>query len=164
MIMAVSSDAHGAGERMNALLDTLPPIDVFCFLGDMDKDAEHLSYGLREKQPKAAFLAVAGNNDPFSQRPKSIEMTFEGVKTLLTHGHLFRNVRQSQRPMALQAEKMGCALVLYGHTHRAKDTCLDGVRLVNPGALMQGHWALLSIRGDQVEVMPQMILSSLPQT
>lgn len=152
MLIAVASDAHGARRHMDALLDALPRVDAFCFLGDMDSDAQYLDWGLREVRPGVAFYAVAGNNDPFSQRARSVETVFDGVRTLITHGHIFQGIRATQMPMALQAKQMGCALVLYGHTHIQKDEVLEGVCVVNPGALMHGKWALLDIREGGISV------------
>lgn len=152
MLIAVVSDAHGARRNMDALLDSLPRVDACCFLGDMDSDAQYLDWGLREVQPGVAFYAVAGNNDPFSQRARSMEIVFDGIHTLITHGHIFQGIRTSQMPMALQAKKLGCELVLYGHTHIQKDAVLEGVRVVNPGALMHGKWALVDIHEGEISV------------
>lgn len=157
MTIAVASDAHGARRMMDAMLAQLPSIDAFCFLGDMDKDAEYLDWGLREYQPQAALYAVAGNNDPFSRRPGTVEVTFGQVKTMMTHGHLFRGIRSSRHALAAYAAKREVPLVLYGHTHHAADEEIDGVRLINPGALMHGHWMLLRISGTGVEVQRQQV-------
>lgn len=153
MLIAVASDAHGARRCMDALIDALPTIDAFCFLGDMDRDGQYLDYGVREKQPGAAFYAVAGNNDPFSRMPTLIEQAFGGVKTLLAHGHLYHGIRASRDSLARRAASDGCALALYGHTHNRCDEEIRGVRLINPGALMRGEWALVSIADGRVEVI-----------
>lgn len=152
MTIAVASDAHGDRRKMDALLAVLPRVDAFCFLGDMDRDAEYLMYGLAEMQPKADFYAVAGNNDLFSRRPGTLQLQFGGVSVMITHGHLFRGVRTTQQPMALQAGRLGCSVVLYGHTHIQKDQMQGDVRCVNPGALMQGEWALLTAEEGEAQV------------
>lgn len=152
MTVALVSDAHGAVRNMDVLLEALPPVDALCFLGDMDKDGQYLAYGMEEKQPKADFFAVAGNNDPFSQLPKTQVLAFGGVQVLITHGHLFHGVRSSRRTLATQAKRLGCALALYGHTHVPADECIAEVRCVNPGALMQGEYALLQIAGDALQI------------
>lgn len=155
MTVAVASDAHGDRRRMDALLAVLPGVDAFCFLGDMDRDAEYLMYGLEETQPRADFYAVAGNNDPFSRRPSTLQLQMDSVHIMVTHGHLFRGVRTTQQPMAMQAGRLGCTLVLYGHTHVQKDQMHGAVRCVNPGALMQGEWALLTLEGGEARVALQ---------
>lgn len=152
MIIAVCSDAHGAKRHMDAMLAALPEsLDALCFLGDVDKDAKYLDWGLRELRPGAAFYAVVGNNDPFSPLPQTIEMTFEGVKTMLTHGHLFQ-VKRTMNQLASAAASRGCALALFGHSHWRTDETIGGVRLINPGALMAGEWALLEIQETEIAV------------
>ena len=136
---------------MDALLETLPRVEMLCFLGDMDRDAAYLQTGLAEKQPRAAFYAVCGNNDPFSRLPATLELPFAQVRAMLTHGHLLR-VKQGLTALSAQTKRRGCALALYGHTHIRGDEMVNGVRLVNPGALMLGCWALADIAGDGMEV------------
>lgn len=152
MKVAVLSDAHGARGRMDALLHALPGIDALCFLGDMDRDAEYLDWGLQALQPGTAFHAVAGNNDPFSHRARTIELRLGDVRTLMTHGHLFPGIRTSPRALAKRAHALDCRLALYGHTHRQCDAEMEGVRIVNPGALLQGEWALLTLNEGGIQV------------
>lgn len=142
MLIACAGDAHGRKAQMEKLADQLPKVDAFCFLGDCDQDALYLQYALAEKQPEAAFYAVAGNNDPFSKLAGTLELRFENTRALLTHGHLFR-VKLTLRPLAERARARGCDVALFGHTHRPYDAYESGVRLVNPGALMDGRWALM---------------------
>lgn len=149
---ALVSDAHGDRRRMDALLNALPPVDALYFLGDMDKDAEYLDWGLKERQPCAAFVAVAGNNDPFSRRARTVTLAVEAIRVMLTHGHLFTAIRLSPKALAREAARQGCALACYGHTHRPLDKRVDGVRVVNPGALKDGDWALVTVDGAAVTV------------
>ncbi len=153
MLIAVAADAHGMCTRMDALLRALPDVAAFCFLGDMDRDAAYLQYALAESRPRALFLAVAGNNDFGSPLPGTIEWTFEKTRAILTHGHLFR-VKLTRAALASYAASRDCRLALFGHTHRPLDEWVDGVRLVNPGALADGRWALVETgaRGDAPDV------------
>lgn len=151
MLIACASDAHHGRTNIEKLLASLPPVDALCFLGDSDADAMLLRYGLSERQPRAAFHAVAGNWDPASALPKSELLAFGKTRALITHGHLFR-VKQTLSLAADAAQVNDCRLVLYGHTHCAFDGWEKGVRLVNPGALFQGQWALIDISGDAVSV------------
>lgn len=153
MNIAVASDAHGATRMMDAMLAALPQRDIgmLCFLGDMDKDALYLDWGVRELCPGAVFHAVAGNNDPFSDRARAEVLALEGVRCLLTHGHMYPRVRATRQFMAQQAARLDVRLVLYGHTHAAMDETIDGIRLINPGALLQGEWLLLRVRGGEID-------------
>lgn len=155
MRIAVVSDTHGARRYMDDMLEALPEVDALCFLGDMEKDADYLDWGLRERQPGAAFYAVAGNNDPFSQQEKTSIHVFGGVRAMLTHGHLFAGIRLSRRALAAKAAQLDVRLVLYGHTHRQQSEEIDGVTLANPGALMDGSWLLLQIENGQISTAPQ---------
>ncbi len=150
MKIACASDAHGARDSMQRLIRTLPKVDAFCFLGDCDADADFLELLLKDAQPNAAFIAVAGNNDLASQRAGTIEMYFDETRALITHGHLFR-VKLSMLPLLYRARERACALVLFGHTHCPCDETSDGVRLVNPGALNRGQWALIET-GEEIRV------------
>lgn len=156
MQIVVASDAHGAHRWMDALLEAMPPgVQAFCFLGDMDKDAQYLDYGLRECWPGAAFYAVAGNNDPFSRMPKLVTVSFDGVLCMLAHGHLYRGIREDRRSLAWHARKLGAPLALYGHTHVQREEIIGDVHLVNPGALMQGEWALVTAEAGSFQVEMQ---------
>ncbi len=148
MRIACASDAHGARDYMIRLVDKLPRIGAFCFLGDCDRDATFLQYALAETQPKAQFLAVAGNNDPGSQLPGTIEWTFGETRGLITHGHLFR-VKLTLSLLAEYASGRRCAMALFGHTHHHLDTWTNGVHLINPGALTHGRWALVDTEEEQ---------------
>lgn len=147
MKIACAGDAHGARGAMLRMLDALPRIDALCFLGDCDADADFLEPLLKSAQPHAAFLSVAGNNDPFSERPKTIEMSFGAARAMLTHGHLF-GVKQSLMRLLYRAKERECDLALFGHTHAPFMEQIDGVWLVNPGALLKDRWALLEIEKE----------------
>ncbi len=148
MLIACASDAHGARGYMIRLMEKLPKVGAFCFLGDCDRDAAFLQYALAEAQPKAQFLAVAGNNDPGSHLPGTIEWAFDKTRGLLTHGHLFR-VKLSLSPLAEFAVGRKCSLALFGHTHHPEDTWMNGVHMINPGALTYGRWALVNTDESQ---------------
>ena len=152
MRIACASDAHGAKDRLKRLIDALPRVDALCFLGDMEADGDLLEALLRERQPKALFLQVAGNNDFATALPKTVETFLGETKVLITHGHLFQ-VKRTMLPLLLRARERECALALFGHTHAPLDLSQDGVRLVNPGALNKGEWALIEIQGKVIVKM-----------
>ncbi|MCL1964710.1 MAG: YfcE family phosphodiesterase [Firmicutes bacterium] len=142
MKIACASDAHRAYAKEEGLIDRLPRVDAFCFLGDMDDDADCLQLLLEKKQPHAPFYAVAGNNDPFSRRPRTLTLCFGELRAMLTHGHLFR----TRQAMAAAAASQGCQLLLYGHSHKPLVELIDGVHVVNPGTLRSGQWALVDVQ------------------
>ena len=79
------------------------------------------------------LVAVKGNCDDCNfKRDEIVEI--EGVKCLITHGDLY-GVKRDLLPITLRAKELGCQLVLYGHTHYAMAEDIDGLTLINPGAI-----------------------------
>ena len=46
------------------------------------------------------------------------------------------------------ARKSGADIALYGHTHIQYHDTKDGLHILNPGALMNGKYAVLTIEGS----------------
>ena len=68
------------------------------------------------------------------------QLTFEDVRIYLCHGHTNRAVSVVRYREA--------DIVVFGHTHRRQDEIVDGVRLINPGALRRADsytYALLAL-------------------
>ena len=100
--------------------------DYVFFLGD---GLSHLGDLLFHKN----LVAVKGNCDFMSfSREEIVEI--EDVKILATHGDLY-GVKRDLLPVTLRAKELGCQLVLYGHTHYAMAEDIDGLTLINPGAM-----------------------------
>lgn len=76
--------------------------------------------------------AVHGNTDDFDVRARygeSVQVTVEGVRITVTHGHLLR----SPTPKLLRAAFPESDVIMYGHTH--KPLFDPGpIMVVNPGA------------------------------
>lgn len=130
------------------MVAALPPVGAFCFLGDEEADAEYLQCLLAEAQPRAAFYAVAGNNDRSNRLPQSLELTLGKARAFITHGHLYR-VKLSLAPLIAHAKARDCTLALFGHTHIPCNERIDGVRLINPGALRDGRWTLVDTDAEE---------------
>lgn len=155
MLIACAADAHRRRPQREALMKRLPALYAFCFLGDCDEDSAWLEAALGAAQPGAAFYTVAGNNDPGSALPRTVEWTAGDRKILMTHGHLFR-VKLTHAMLAEYAKERRCDLALFGHTHIPADETEQGIRLVNPGALALGHWALIDL-GERISVRLQVL-------
>ena len=59
----------------------------------------------------------------------------------------------TSQPSSLRARELGCEVALYGHTHRASIETVNGVLLVNPGALgafAGASYAYLVVHGKKV--------------
>ena len=79
------------------------------------------------------LVAVKGNCDDCNFKREEI-VEIEGVKILATHGDLY-GVKRDLLPITLRAKELGCSLVCYGHTHYATAEDIDGLTLINPGAI-----------------------------
>ena len=120
------SDSHGF-PLPSKLLDVANESDYVLFLGD------GLS-GLGDLLLHKGFHAVRGNCDAFSGFPDEELVEVEDVKILLTHGHSYR-VKHDKLPLLLRAQELGANIALYGHTHFAEEEELNGILLMNPGAI-----------------------------
>ena len=128
MKIAVFSDTHGATARMLRAARELCP-DALVHLGDYERDADCLEKEL----PEIPLYRVCGNCDVSPQAPQEQVVTFGGVRALLCHGHRYAVDWGRLDSLVYAAQEKGCSLVLYGHTHRAENAEIGGVKLVNPG-------------------------------
>lgn len=140
MRIAVFSDSHGYRGRLSNLLMMLEaegPLDAIIHLGDGDRDLYHLGVDL------PPVYQVSGNCD-FMPDCLLQEVKIGGARLLLTHGH-HQNVKTDRDRLHRLAMQHQVQAALYGHTHvqRMENHC--GILILNPGAAMDGHCALLEI-------------------
>ena len=128
MTVLVFSDTHGCfGPMLRAVRELSP--DAVVHLGDGERDAA----ALKKECPGIPLFQVSGNCDYASALPDETVVTLGGVRTLLCHGHRYAVDWGRLDPLVYAAQEKDCRLVLYGHTHRAENTEIGGVKLVNPG-------------------------------
>ncbi len=138
------SDIHGNKIRMSEAIRTHIAhggVDRVFFLGDGVDDA----IAIMDKFSDIPFDYVYGNCDEFylsfAQREfivteKLVEVG--GIRFLLAHGHKLFVKTQHQFAADYAIQKKADVLV-YGHTHIAEDTVINGknggsVRMINPGS------------------------------
>ena len=138
--LGVVSDSHGARAMMELVCPRLKGLDAVAHLGDGMGDARRVG-----ELTSLPVYAVSGNCDLLMEYPEEITHVFSGVKVLMTHGNLLK-VKHSLLRLALRAEEVGAGLALFGHTHEAMAEWNRGVLLVNPGALMNGRYAIIEFR------------------
>ena len=127
MKLLVLSDTHRSlGFACEAIEKERP--DAVVHLGDHLSDAEDLSFAYQEPD----FYYVPGNCDYEPTANPSLTLELDGVRIFLTHGHLF-GVKSGTAALLAAAKERGAQLALYGHTHIAACTELEGVTLLNPG-------------------------------
>ncbi len=139
--LGIVSDSHGIKSHIELAAAALGHCDAITHLGDTVSDAEQLKVLL-----SAPVLSVRGNCDSlYAKAPEELTVTISGTKLLMVHGHRQR-VKDGLTALWLRAEEAGCQIALYGHTHRPCVERAGGVMLVNPGALMDGRYAILEFR------------------
>lgn len=129
MKILVVSDTHGSQVYFYDLLEKLTDINYVIHCGDVEGFDDEM-----EAACKVPFVAVAGNNDYFSQLPKVRVLELMGHKIFVAHGHQYRVSSGIARIME-EAESKGCDIVLYGHTHRPAYSDNGRVQAMNPGSL-----------------------------
>lgn len=133
MIVAVISDTHlrTPSPWLKTIYDRhLAQADVLLHCGDSTGEAV---WAFLNQHP--AFHAVAGNTDEWSlsgQLPNTLDLNLAGFRVGVAHGWGDR----PGTPLRV-AEAFGpdFDLVCHGHTHKAHFSVIDGVQLLNPGAL-----------------------------
>lgn len=121
----VVSDTHGNKDGLMEVVKTCKCEHVF-FLGDLLKDVEELNI--------KNLVKVRGNWD-YDFKVKLTEfLEIENVKIMLTHGHKY-GVKNGLGALINEGKKEHCKLVCYGHTHVQNFLEVDGIYLLNPGAL-----------------------------
>lgn len=140
MRMLVVSDSHGFTGRLGNILmaaEAEGPLDGVIHLGDGYSDLAEFSGEL------PPLYQVAGNCDMGRTDTQDV-VELGGARLLLTHGHLFR-VKLGLHGLLGRAAEEKAFAALYGHTHRQKCETRQGILLLNPGAAMDGRYAILTI-------------------
>lgn len=137
--LGVISDCHGAQAMVKRAANALNECAAIAFLGD----------GVHEIKPLSALTGVPmwivrGNCDWYSQESDKRIIEFEGVRVLMTHGHL-HSVKYDITTLSFAAREAGARLALFGHTHTPAHIEHEGITYVNPGALKDGDYAIIDI-------------------
>lgn len=145
----VVSDTHGNSSAIEKLMPRIAENDYFFHLGDGCMDVKQVWKEYPDK-----VYQCRGNCDGFTPTPAEGEIEVEYVKIFYCHGDKY-GVKSSLQTLAREAKKRGCEIALYGHTHKADVTEIDGVTLINPGSLKKwvdagGSYCYLVIHKDKI--------------
>ncbi len=145
-ILAVS-DSHGDYSSLHKLVDMQRNAEVVLFLGDGAEEYELV----RQSFPEKMFYGVRGNNDWYCNLPMTQELTIEGKKILMAHGHTF-SVKYGLERYTEYARGKGADIALFGHTHVPFERYDGGLYLMNPGALHRSvaSYGVIEIQGGQL--------------
>ena len=142
----VVSDSHGNRRALDELDHIFAESDCIIHLGDTSSDGGYI----RSKYPDKTVV-INGNCDIMSVGEKEKILNIEGVNILCCHGHMY-SVKSTLSRLAARAKELDCRIALYGHTHDARESEIDGVTLLNPGTLSrysQKSYLYLVINGDK---------------
>jgi len=142
----IISDTHGNMPKITALSGVLTECDYIIHLGDTSGDGARIKREFGDKT-----ILINGNCDPVKLGDDEAVITIEGVRIFATHGHLY-SAKTTLTKLYMRGKEENCPLVLYGHTHRAREDEIDGVTLINPGNLSrysQNSYCYLVVNGDK---------------
>ena len=126
MRIVVISDTHGETNSIDQVRHGVGPVDAVFHCGDSELDIQHESL-------QDAFV-VGGNCDWDSSYSAEVFTEVNGVKVLMTHGHLWQ-VKSTLMPLSTRAQELGADVVLFGHTHLLGSELIGNTLFVNPGSL-----------------------------
>lgn len=125
MKIVVFSDVHGEKEIVNKIVDFNPNADYILSLGDTELDESFLR--------SHDIVFVRGNYPRDPGFLYDTDITLEGKKIFLTHGHKYK-VGRSLTKLIKHAIGKDFDIVLYGHTHIAALDINHGITFINPGS------------------------------
>lgn len=146
-ILGLISDTHGMVRP--SVFDALKGVELILHAGDVGEGV------LEELRVIAPVRAVSGNTDTPGdpELSESIELTHDGVRIHVSHGHELGAPTPERLLAAYDAD-----LIVYGHTHKQLVVQTDGRWVVNPGSAGQRRFKLspsvarLSIRDGRIDV------------
>lgn len=137
-------------ERLpDELFEALAGVDLVLHAGDVNARST-----LNELARIAPVEAVRGDHDgALPDLPATRELTLEGKRIVLVHGQRPRWIEEPNTllwtlslglfrpntglPRSLRRRFPGADIIVYGHTHRADVTEVEGALVVNPGGVHQ---------------------------
>lgn len=152
MRILVVSDSHGRLDALRYAVRAEGNFAMMIHLGDGASDVQTVQ-SMLDGRP---LLQVRGNCDLASTLPE-IAVTQEGGYTLFcTHGHR-QMVKYGTETLIETARQAGADIALYGHTHEPVQQYLDGLYVCNPGALMNGRYAVVELVPQGIVWLPKKI-------
>lgn len=142
----VVSDSHKDKDTLERIIKKEADADLVIHLGDGIEEFEDLMIGSRKIN-----VSVKGNsdNDNITQ-PFTKTITFFGKKLFLAHGHTF-DVKITYDKIIEKARSENADLCLFGHTHQQYINVVDGMTVLNPGAVSYFHkYAVIEITDGDI--------------
>lgn len=151
MLIAVFSDTHRQTTQMLKFLDNHSEIDAVFHCGDVAEDIDSIKMCF----PHLSVFGVRGNNDFFTDYPKEIIITLDGMKFFITHGHYY-SVKSGDSVLKSVCRSKGCDVCVYGHTHTPSNYKDGTISVLNPGSLKyKGTYALINTKTKEINLNDQ---------
>jgi putative phosphoesterase len=141
MKLLITSDVHGADDRLIKVIKKHQDVDFHLNAGDMCLD--HRIY------EKYLLITVKGNNDFSSTEPYHRILELKDLKVYLTHGHI-EHVKYGLSQLKSQGKHAGASLIIFGHTHKRYLETDENITILNPGALGDFHKSYAIYENGQV--------------
>lgn len=133
MKILITSDIHKDLKSLNHILEKEKNIKTHLDAGDSNLNNNILD----EKN----ILSVKGNTDFFSKLPIQRLLTLDNKKILVIHGHTLR-VKFHLHNLVDYAKTLKVDICIFGHTHKQFLKEAEGIIFLNPGAVLDGHYAV----------------------
>lgn len=158
MKLLIISDIHGELESFKHIIQS-ETYDHLISLGDSELSATEL---------KDVDSLIHGNAYMDLGQSMKVE-TFQGLKVVMTHGHLV-HVHRGDEGLVRLLNDHQAHLVMHGHTHVARFLEYDARYILNPGAIYgpRGSWpasyALLDIKDKKFTITFKTLKQTIIQT
>ncbi len=150
MNILLFSDNHRDREAVKTVLRKHPDMDHYISLGDSE---------MKEHELTALNIYGVIGNYPFEPKfPPSLTLVFEDLKVFLTHGHHF-SVKLGLTRLINHGKYNDIDIICFGHTHTPLIKDIDGLLLINPGALSKQRtmkrysYAILTLTKTMIDVL-----------
>ena len=151
MKILVFSDTHGDMTKMKRAILSHSDAEVIIHCGDGETDLNYMKNAFPDK----AFYNVKGNCDWFSDLSPALELTLNGKRIFVTHGHLY-GAKSGIMNLCFAAKEKQADILLFGHTHTPLNEYDGGMYIMNPGSC-HGYGATYGI----IDITDKGILTSI---
>ncbi|GAA0483690.1 metallophosphoesterase [Salinibacillus aidingensis] len=128
-VVIITSDSHGLTEELNVIKERHQhEADAFVHCGDSELDYH--------SEEMSSFYKVRGNCDFDQNYPEDTQLSVDGQKIFVTHGHLYQ-VKTSLMPLSYRAEETGSNIACFGHSHLAGAEKVKDTLFINPGSIRE---------------------------
>ena len=150
MMAFVFSDSHGDRLGLRQLIEAgwerygLPTHYLHC--GDGAGDLQAAIPLIRMRHEDYQMMQVRGNCDFHFSLQEDAELSINGCRIYMTHGHHY-GVKSSLYLLDEAARERQCSIALFGHTHQPTME-MRSVLMLNPGAAQDGRMLALEITDE----------------